>query len=211
VTIFFLFSFEGRGTERTTCSLSILFVSFFLVICVHSFVGEVDNGVFRVDGPWASVLPEAIFFQSIGGCAFSFLSPIFPEIFEEDLLSVGSAMRCRVPSSYATDEMVLKQNVDPGRKTILCRKVTAIELAWIDDTPPTWRASCRCFGSDRTPGVTPQGAFRSRMVLSTVAQWFVPVARETVDNGLQVWAALKCVTPYVLVRMLYVVGYKVVL
>uniref|UniRef100_A0A804MWN2 Uncharacterized protein n=1 Tax=Zea mays TaxID=4577 RepID=A0A804MWN2_MAIZE len=36
-------------------------------------------------------------------------------------------------------------------------KVTAIELAWIVDTPPTWRASCRCFGSDRTPGVAPQG------------------------------------------------------
>ena len=47
-------------------------------------------------------------------------------------------------------------------------------------------------------------------MLSTVAQWFVPVARETVDNGLQVRAALKCVTPYVLVRVLYVVGYKVV-
>jgi hypothetical protein len=70
---------------------------------------------------------------------------------------------------------------------------------------------CRCFGSDRTPGVTSQGAFRSRTVLSTVAQWFVPVARETVDNGLQVRAALKCVTPYVLARVLYVVGYKVVL
>jgi hypothetical protein len=40
------------------------------------------------------------------------------------------------------------------------------------------------------------------MVLSTVAQWFVPDARETVDNGLQVRAALKCVTPYVLARVL---------
>jgi hypothetical protein len=181
------------------------------VIYVHSFVGEVGSGVFWVDGPWASVLPEAIFFRSIGGCVFSCLAPIFPEIFEEDLLSVGSTMRCRVPSSSAKDEMVPKQNVDPGRKTVLCRKVTAIELAWIDDTPPTWRASCQCFGSDRTPGVTPQGAFRSRTVLSTVAQWFVPVARETEDNGLQVRAALKCVTPYVLARVLYVVGYKVVL
>jgi hypothetical protein len=49
--------------------------------------------------------------------------------------------------------------MEPGRMVILCRKVTAIELAWIDDTPPTWRASYWCFGSDRTPGVTPQGAF----------------------------------------------------
>jgi hypothetical protein len=48
-------------------------------------------------------------------------------------------------------------------------------------------------------------------VLSTVAQWFMLDAREIVDNGLQVRAALKCVTPYVLARVLYVVGYKKVL
>jgi hypothetical protein len=132
------------------------------------------------------------------------------EIFEEDLLSVGSAMRRRVPSSSATAEMVPKQNLDPGRKAFLCRKVTAIELAWIDDTPPTWRASCRCFGSDRTPGVAPQCAFRSRTVLSTVVQWFVLVAREMADNDLQVRAALKYVTPYVPARVLYMVSYKVI-
>jgi hypothetical protein len=45
-------------------------------------------------------------------------------------------------------------------------------------------------------------------VLPTVAKWFVPDARETVDNGLQVRAALKCVISYVLARMLYVTGYK---
>jgi hypothetical protein len=28
---------------------------------------------------------------------------------------------------------------------------------------------CRCFGSDRTPGVAPQGVFRSRTVSLTVA------------------------------------------
>jgi hypothetical protein len=59
--------------------------------------------------------------------------------------------------------------------------------------------SCRCFGSDRAPGVAPQGAFWSRMVLWTVARWFVLVARETVDSCVQVRAALRCVTPYVLV------------
>jgi hypothetical protein len=91
-------------------------------------------------------------------------------------------MRCRIPSSSATDEIVPKQNTDPGRRVILLWKVTAIELAWIVDTTPTWRASCRCFGSDRTPGVAPQGVFRSRTVLTTVAKWFVPVARGTVDN-----------------------------
>jgi hypothetical protein len=91
-------------------------------------------------------------------------------------------MRCRVPSSSATDEMVPKQNVDPGRRTILRWKVMVIELAWISDTPPTWRASCLCFGSDRAPRVAPRGAFWSRTVLPTVAQWFTLDARETVDN-----------------------------
>jgi hypothetical protein len=50
--------------------------------------------------------------------------------------------------------------------------------------------------------------FRSSTVLPTVAKWFMPDARETVDNGLQVRVALKCVIPYVLARMLYVTGYK---
>jgi hypothetical protein len=58
---------------------------------------------------------------------------------------------------------------------------------------------CRCFWSDRAPGVAPQGAFWSRTVLPTVDQWFVLDARETVDGCVQVRAALRCVTPYVLV------------
>jgi hypothetical protein len=67
------------------------------------------------------------------------------------------------------------------------------------------------FGSNRAPGVIPPGAFRSRTVLQTVARWFVLGARETVDNVVQVRAALRCVIPYVLVRVLYAVGYKGVL
>jgi hypothetical protein len=98
-------------------------------------------------------------------------------------------MRCRVPSSSATDEIVPKQNTDPGLRVILHWKVTAIELAWIGDTPPTWRASCRCFGSDRTPGVAPQGVFRSRTMLPTVARWFMQGAREILNNDVQVRAA----------------------
>jgi hypothetical protein len=42
--------------------------------------------------------------------------------------------------------------------------------------------TCRCFGSDRTPGVAPQGVFRSRTVSTTVAKWFVLVARGTMDK-----------------------------
>jgi hypothetical protein len=43
-------------------------------------------------------------------------------------------------------------------------------------------SGCRCFGSDRTPGVAPQGVFRSRMMSTTVAKWFVPFARGTMDK-----------------------------
>jgi hypothetical protein len=31
----------------------------------------------------------------------------------------------------------------------------------------------------------------------TIARWFVPDARETLDNLVQVYAALRCVIPYV--------------
>jgi hypothetical protein len=41
---------------------------------------------------------------------------------------------------------------------------------------------CRCFGSDRTPGVAPQGVSRSRTVSTTVAKWFVSITRGTVDK-----------------------------
>jgi hypothetical protein len=105
-----------------------LFASF-LAICVHSFVEEVDSGVLRVSGLSAPGLPKAIFFWSAGGCAFSFFIPIFSERVGVDFFFGGSAMRCRVPSSSAMDEIVPKQNMDPGRRVILWWKVMAIELA----------------------------------------------------------------------------------
>jgi hypothetical protein len=52
----------------------------------------------------------------------------------------------------------------------------------VDDDKEKLVQSCRCFGSDRTPGVAPQGVFRSRTVSTTVAKWFVPIARGTVDK-----------------------------
>jgi hypothetical protein len=132
---------------------------FFLVICIHLSVDEVDNGGLRVNESSAPGLQEVVFARSAGGCAiFCFVSAL-TEIFEEGFFSCGSAMRCRIPSSSATDEIVLKQNTDPGRRVILYWKVMAIELAWISDTPPTWLANCRCLGPDRAPGVTPRGAF----------------------------------------------------
>jgi hypothetical protein len=117
------------------------------VIRVHSSVGEVDSGVLRVDEPSAPSLLKVIFSWGAGGCAFPCFAPILSEIFEDDFLSGGSAMRCRVPSSSATDEIVPKQNTYPGWRLILCLKVTAIELAWIDDTPPTWRREQSASGS----------------------------------------------------------------
>jgi hypothetical protein len=83
-------------------------------------VDEVDNGVLRVNEFSAPGLQEVVFARSTGGCAISCFVPTFPEIIEEGFLSGGSAMRCRVPSSCATNEMVPKQNTDLGRRAILC-------------------------------------------------------------------------------------------
>jgi hypothetical protein len=91
VATFFLPSFEDEGIERTACRLSISFVSFSVVIHIHSPVEEVDNGVLQVDEPWAPSLLKVIFFWGAGGCAFSCFAPIFLGISEEDFLSGGSA------------------------------------------------------------------------------------------------------------------------
>lgn len=48
------------------------------------------------------------------------------------------------------------------------------------------------------PGL-PLEVLLGRTMLLTVTQWFVQDAPETVDSFLQVWAALRCVTPYFLV------------
>jgi hypothetical protein len=144
--------------EQLDWPLSCLLL-FFLVIRVHSSVDEVDNGVLRVNELSAPDLQEVVFAQGTRGCTICYLVPAFLEIFEEGFFSSGSTIRCRIPSSSATNEMVLKQNMDLGRRAILCWKMMAIELAWISDTPPTWRASCQCLGPDCALGVTPRGAF----------------------------------------------------
>jgi hypothetical protein len=124
-------------------------VSFFLVICVHSFVEEVDSGVFRVSEPSAPDFPETIFFRRAGGGAF----PAFSEFVGGDFFSGGSAIRCRIPSSSATDEIVPKQNTDPGRMVILLLKVTTIELAWIVDTPLPGAPAVGVLGPTAHPGL----------------------------------------------------------
>jgi hypothetical protein len=95
----------------------------------------VDNGVLRLSEFPAFDLQSVVFPWGTGGCAVWCLVPTLSEILEGNLFSGGSAMRRRIPSSSATDEMVPKQNTDPGRGAILHWEVTAIELAWINDTP----------------------------------------------------------------------------
>jgi hypothetical protein len=65
--------------------------------------------------------------------------------------------------------------------------VSVVEPPAADNPQPTrhivlLHARCRCFGSDRTPGVAPQGVFRGRTVSTTVAKWFVPDARGTMNK-----------------------------
>jgi hypothetical protein len=85
---------------------------------------EVDNGVLWVNEFLDLDLQEVVFDRGVGGCAIYCFVPVFPEIFGEGFFSGGSAIRCRIPSSSATDEMVPKQNTDPGRRAILHWKVT---------------------------------------------------------------------------------------
>jgi hypothetical protein len=59
------------------------------------------------------------------------------------------------------------QRSDALERKEIAHRTSTVTVRW---------CTCWCFGSDRTPGVAPQGAFRSRTVLSTVVQWFVLVA-----------------------------------
>jgi hypothetical protein len=176
VTSSLLSFFGGEGAGETARRSSVPFpgtlASLFLVICVHSFVGEVGNEVLWVSEFPVLDLQEVVFIWSAGGCIVCCLVPAFLGISKESLFSGGSAMRCRIPFSSSTDKMVPKQNTDPGQRAILHWEVTAIELAWINNTPPTWRASCRCLELDHTPGVT-LAVLLGRTVMLTVTQWFV--------------------------------------
>jgi hypothetical protein len=99
----------------------------------------------------------------------------------------------------AMHEMVPKQNIAPGLRVILLLKMMAMELALIDNTPPTWRASCQCLVSDCTPGGT-LVVLLGRMVSQIVTRWFVPRAREK-ERVEQVSAGsgrLRSVIPYFL-------------
>jgi hypothetical protein len=82
-------------------------------------VDEVDNGILWVNEFPALDLQEVVFARGAGGCAICCLVLAFSEIFGEGFFSGGSAMRCRIPFSSATDEIVPKQNTDLGQRAIL--------------------------------------------------------------------------------------------
>jgi hypothetical protein len=73
--------FEGGGTERS-------FASFFLVIHVHSLVGEVDRGVLRAEGPSAPSLLKVIFFGVLEVALFP-ASPQFSRRFLRKAFSLA--------------------------------------------------------------------------------------------------------------------------
>jgi hypothetical protein len=82
-------------------------------------VGEVSNGVLRASEFPALDLQGTVFVWGAGRCTIRCFVPTFSEISEEGFFSGGSAMRYIIPFSSVTDEMVPKQNTDPGRRAIL--------------------------------------------------------------------------------------------
>jgi hypothetical protein len=93
--------------------------------------------------------------------------------------------------------MVPKQKTTPGLKVILILKMMAMESTLIDDAPPTWHASCRCFVSDHTPGVTLM-VLLGRMVSLIVTIWFTLEHERETSRFQQVRAVLRSIIPYFL-------------
>jgi hypothetical protein len=145
---FFSSSFEGGGAKRIARCVFLpqygTFTSLLRVICVHSLVGEVDNGVLRAgEAPtcWSCILRELLssdLHEAMPSRAVSRgmargLASAFRGISEEGFFLGGYVMWCIVPSMSAMHEMVLKQNIAPGLKVIMLLKMTTMELALIDD------------------------------------------------------------------------------
>jgi hypothetical protein len=165
---FFSSYFEGEGVELIAhCAFLPWYgisTSLCWAICVHSLVGEVDNGVCRVGEAmvdwhstlWGLLSPglrRTMHCCAVSGDTARGFTLASCGILEEDFFLARVTMRCKVSSTSATHEMVSKQKIAPGLKVILLLKMTTMELALIDDTPPTRCANYRCFVSDRTPGV----------------------------------------------------------
>jgi hypothetical protein len=136
---FFSSSFEGGGIEVVVRCVFLprfgMFTFFYRVICVHSLVVKVENRVRQVgeavvDRPstlWGILSLASCWTmpcRAIGrvvGAVRDFAVASFGDL-EEDLFSGGVAIRCRVPSTSATQEMVPKQKTALGLKVILLLK-----------------------------------------------------------------------------------------
>lgn len=134
------FSLEDGGIRVAVRSASLprfrVFASFCRVIHVHSLVGEVDNRVCRVGEAMVnrpSTLWGILSLASCGttpiraiggvvGVVYRFVVAPFGDL-EDDFLSGEVAMRCRVPSTSATQEIVSMQKTAPGLKVILLLSV----------------------------------------------------------------------------------------
>jgi hypothetical protein len=141
----FSLSLEGGAIGMAVCSACLprlgVFVSFYRVIRVHSLVGEVDNGVRQVGEAMVDRPSTLSGILSLASCEImlhrticgdfvgtvrSFAAPSFGDP-EGDFLSGEVAMRCRVPSTSAMQEMVPKQKTAPRLKVIMLLKIMAME------------------------------------------------------------------------------------
>jgi hypothetical protein len=93
-------------------------------------------------------------------------------ISEEGFFLGGVAMRCRVPSTSATHEMVPKQKIAPGLKVILLLKMMTMELVVINDTPYLARQLSVFSVRPHTRGTLVM--LLGRTVSWIVIRWFVP-------------------------------------
>jgi hypothetical protein len=98
--------------------------------------------------------------------------------------SVGTMPKKVVSNSWSSLSVTPKLKSVRGKVTLMLLPPSTNTFFTLLSriTELTRSGYCRCFGSDRTPGVAPQGVFRSRTVSTTVAKWFVPIARGTVDK-----------------------------
>jgi hypothetical protein len=78
-----------------------------------------------------------------------------------------------------------RQRTEPSQLFRLARGASRVRLSSLLDRA----AAVGVLGLTAHLGVAPRGAFWSRTTLPTVARWFVPDARETVNNFIQVQAA----------------------
>jgi hypothetical protein len=153
------------------------------VIRVHSLVGEVDNrvrGVGEAMLDWPSTLQGLMSLDLRGTMPFHTVSGGTARGFTTAPRGIPRRISSQVELLCGAESALhplrmrwpRRKKTAPGLKVILLLKMMVKELALIDDTQPTWRASYRCFVSDHTPGGT-LVVLLGRMVSRIVTRWFV--------------------------------------